>query len=181
MARIYTKGGDKGQTSLFGGPRISKSDLRLEAYGGLDELNSILGVARTLMTPYPEFDHSFVKIQNYLFTLGSHLALGDPKLASHLPKLNPDRTLELEKQIDSMEENLPKLTNFILPGGSPLAAQLHLGRTVCRRAERAVVRLEDGVDPEIVIYLNRLSDFLFVGARYANKLANVSDVLWEKN
>lgn len=182
--RIYTKGGDKGQTSLFGGHRVAKSEPRLEAYGSLDELNSAIGVVRATLAEklslYAPLDTLLLKIQTYLFTLGSHLALGDPRKTKELPALEPDQTLQLESEIDKMEATLKPLTNFILPGGSMASSQLHLARTICRRAERAVVRLSGDVDPEVVIYLNRLSDFLFVSARFANHLEDVKDVLWER-
>ena len=182
--RIYTKKGDKGQSSLFGGSPVSKADPRLDAYGTLDELNAILGLARAELKSshmnLADLDRDLTQTQNYLFTLGSHLAVGDEAIRTHLPALDAKQTERLEERIDNMETNLKPLKNFILPGGSSLAALLHLARTVTRRAERGVVALNTPVSPEIVIYLNRLSDFLFVAARFANRSASIDDILWEK-
>ncbi|MGE0764030.1 MAG: cob(I)yrinic acid a,c-diamide adenosyltransferase [Bdellovibrionales bacterium] len=182
--RIYTKKGDKGQSSLFGGNPVSKADPRLDAYGTLDELNAVLGAARAkLQCTKPlsqDLDQDLLRIQNYLFTLGSHLAVADESMRSHLPQLDPMQTTHLEKRIDLMETELTPLKNFILPGGTSLAASLHLARTVTRRAERSVVALTSPVDPEIIVYLNRLSDFLFVAARHSNHAEGKPDIPWEK-
>lgn len=183
--RIYTKKGDKGQSSLFGGDPVSKADPRLQAYGTLDELNAALGLARAHLNSAAlnlgALDAQLLQCQNYLFTLGSHLAVGDERLRSKLPALNPEFITQMESQIDVMEALLTPLTNFILPGGSVLASTLHLARTVARRAERAVVELQPAADNHILVYLNRLSDFLFVSARFANKNQRQTDVLWEKS
>jgi cob(I)alamin adenosyltransferase len=189
VVKIYTKKGDRGQTALFGGPAVSKADARLEAYGTLDELNSVLGLARADLAGakvLADLDADLARVQNYIFTLGSHLAVGDESMRTHLPPLDPAQVPFLENRIDAMEAKLPPLKNFILPGGGRAAAGLHLARTVARRGERAVVRLnaagtETAPDPHIVIFLNRLSDYFFVAARFANAATGVSDVLWNKN
>jgi cob(I)alamin adenosyltransferase len=179
MVKIYTKTGDAGETGLFGGTRVSKASARVSAYGDVDELNSALGLAR-LHPIDDERDALLASIQSELFHVGAELAARSGKDIG-IPQVSDAEIEELERAIDAAEEELPPLTTFILPGGSPAAAQLHLGRTVCRRAERAVVALSDGeeVRPEIVRYLNRLSDLLFVLARLANARAGVADVPWE--
>jgi cob(I)alamin adenosyltransferase len=187
--KIYTKTGDTGDTGLFGGPRVSKDDLRIEAYGTVDELNAVLGLARTHFAgdgkekTVAEIDNLLVNIQHTLFDLGSELATPDPK--SRGTNFVSAKQIEtLEQAIDRFESQLPPLKNFILPGGSKGAAWLHLARTVCRRAERRVVTLsqrEPGkLSPEILIYLNRLSDLLFVLARAANQASGHPDVAWKK-
>jgi len=182
-AKIYTKTGDKGQTSLVGGTRVDKTDVRLEAYGTLDELNSVLGVLRSNLGAgdFPRsVERSLRVIQNNLFNLGSRLACEDEKLRSALPSLSAGAVESLEKEMDLWEGELPALRNFILPGGSTLAAYAHLARTVSRRAERAALRVTAGVDAGQLVYLNRLSDWFFLLARKFNQVANVEDVLWEK-
>jgi cob(I)alamin adenosyltransferase len=181
LAKIYTKTGDDGTTGLLGPGRVSKDDLRIEAYGIVDELNAVLGVARAAPEIGLELDRSLGQIQEELFTVGA--ALADPDPGGPFHSAVPDHfAARLEREIDSAESELPKLENFILPGGSPTAARLHLARTVCRRAERAVVSLGKApgqhVPEGIVIYLNRLSDLLFVLARLANARAGVADVPW---
>jgi len=185
--KIYTKTGDEGSTSLVGGKRISKSHLRLEAYGTVDELNSAIGCARAsseLTGKKAEFiDTLLENFQNELFNAGSRLACVDDRMLEKLPKIPMESIERMEKSIDQMTDELPPLKNFILPGGSEKAAHLHLARTVCRRAERLVVKLIDegeSVDPLSIKYLNRLSDCLFVLARYANHIAGVKDVVWKK-
>ena len=180
--KIYTKTGDRGDTGLFGGPRVGKDAPRIEAYGTVDELNSVLGVARSAGLG-TELDNLVRQIQNELFNLGAQLATPDP--AAHHTNLIAAAQIEgLEKTIDAHEQLLTPLTQFILPGGTLGAAYLHLARTVCRRAERRVVALArdpaEAIAPEIVIYLNRLSDLLFVLARSANRAAGVGDTLWQK-
>lgn len=190
--KIYTKTGDSGETSLFGGKRVSKAELRLESYGTIDELNSSLGLVRAFLhtlrnqanlEPFAtELNGVLEGIQIQLFTLGSHLACVDPKLQAKLPAPHPDAVEILERKMDQYTATLPELKNFILPGGGVVAAQFHLARTVCRRAERSVIRLHEEKEkiPEFaVIYLNRLSDFLFVAARYANHQQGLSDILWK--
>jgi cob(I)alamin adenosyltransferase len=169
--KIYTRTGDSGETSLFGGSRVAKNDPRIEAYGTVDELNSAIGVARASWPSSP-IDKQLSAIQSDLFDIGAHLAApGNDRFAG----VEPRRIEELERAIDAMESELPPLTSFIIPGGSLAAAQLHVARTVCRRAERRVVALEDTAT---VAYLNRLSDYLFVAARYANRGHGVPDTPW---
>jgi cob(I)alamin adenosyltransferase len=180
--KIYTKTGDSGSTGLFGGGRVPKDDVRVEAYGDVDELNAVLGVARSVEA-MPRVDEVLVPIQRDLFALGALLATPDrDKMAMHLQKARIDETRigELERAIDDGESELEPLTAFIVPGGSPKAAALHVARTVCRRAERHVVRLQHEVElPAIVvIYLNRLSDLLFTLARVANRRAGAGEVTW---
>lgn len=177
--KIYTKTGDRGETGLFGGGRVGKDDPRVDAYGQVDELNSVLGVARA--EGLGKLDPLAQSLQDQLFTVGSILATPkDSKAASHIPQVKDAWVKAMEDAIDSYDLELPPLTAFILPGGSKAAAALHHARTVCRRAERCVVPLHrDGlVDAEVVVYLNRLSDLLFAMARYANHLAGVKDVPW---
>jgi cob(I)alamin adenosyltransferase len=176
--KIYTKTGDLGQTSLFGGARVPKNDARIEAYGTIDELSSQLGVART--TPLPmTVDAILHQVQIDLFEIGAHLASPG---TSRFPGVDLARIEELEQAIDAMERELTPLTTFILPGGSSGSAHLHVGRTVCRRAERLVVALQDDSPATLstIAYLNRLSDFLFVAARFANHRAEVEDVPWKR-
>lgn len=180
--KIYTKTGDAGQTGLFGGARVSKADPRVDSYGAVDELNSCLGIARAQQgAPVADIDALLANIQSALFDLGAELATNpESEKPSGLPQIAEAEIKELETAIDTFETELPALKTFILPGGSPLAAHLHLARTVCRRAERRVVALSDSspVRDEIGVYLNRLSDLLFVLARVANHRAGVEDVPW---
>ena len=178
--RIYTRGGDAGQTGLFGGERVAKDDPRVAAYGDIDELNAVLGVARTLSPP-AEVASLLAAVQDQLFTLGSELATPEPEKARvAIPRTQASWVEALEKAIDAIDAEVPALRSFILPGGSPSASQLHVARTVCRRAERAVVSLarQSSVAPEVIRYLNRLSDYLFMAARLANHRAGVADVAW---
>lgn len=177
--KIYTKTGDSGETGLFGGGRVGKDDPRVEAYGQVDELNSVLGVARA--EGLGTLDPLAQSLQDQLFTIGSILATPqDSKAAAHIPKVQQEWITAMEHAIDSYDLELAPLTAFILPGGSKAAAALHLARTVCRRAERhAVPLLRQGlVDPQVEVFLNRLSDLLFAMARYANHQAGVKDVPW---
>jgi cob(I)alamin adenosyltransferase len=176
--KIYTRTGDHGQTSLFGGTRVAKNDARIAAYGTVDELSSFLGVARASSLPQP-LDGELHAVQNDLFEIGAHLA--SPGI-SRFPGVDAARIEALERAIDAMESELAPLTSFILPGGALAAAQLHVARTVCRRAERLVVALEDSSEATIstIAYLNRLSDYLFVAARFANLRAGVADVPWKR-
>ena len=183
LNRIYTKTGDDGTTGLVRGPRRRKDDLRIEAFGTVDEANSAVGMARLSSGGMPKVDNVLARIQNDLFDLGSDLATpgpDDPGAARASLRITAAQTEWLEKEIDHYNESLQPLTSFVLPGGTPLAAALHLARTVTRRAERLVVALaaaEPETNPEAVRYLNRLSDLLFVLARIAN--ANgTRDVLW---
>jgi len=178
--KIYTKTGDKGDTSLFGGQRVPKDALRIEAYGTVDELNSVLGIVRA-DNEEKEIDDILEHVQNELFVLGADLATPRPSNAKQIRRVEPKDAVRLEKAIDKLEAKLEPLRAFILPGGSPVAARLHFARTVCRRAERAVVRLSrnEDIGEAITIYLNRLSDLLFVLARYANHCAGVSETKWK--
>jgi cob(I)alamin adenosyltransferase len=180
--RIYTKSGDEGETGLFGGERVPKDHRRVAAYGEVDELNAALGLVRALEPP--DFEEALLQmIQRHLLTIGAELATPDPaRLAKALagsPIGEPDVTA-LEKAIDRLDAALPPLKTFILPGGSPKGAALHVARTVCRRAERGVVGLarDATVSPAIGRYLNRLSDLLFVLARAANARAGAGDLPW---
>ena len=180
--KIYTRTGDSGSTGLFGGGRVDKDDARVEAYGEVDELNAVLGMARAVEM-MPRIDEVLVPIQRDLFSLGALLATPDhEKMKQQLSKARIDdaRVAELEHLIDEGEAELEPLKAFILPGGTPKAAALHVARTVCRRAERRVVALQRDVElPQlVVIYLNRLSDLLFVLARVANRRAGAGEVTW---
>jgi len=178
--KIYTKTGDDGQTGLFGGERVLKSDARVDAYGNVDETNACLGVARAAGLS-PALDSMLERIQSQLFVLGAELATPVGHRARlGLPLLGAAEVAELERDIDQLEADLPALQTFVLPAGSPGASALHLARTVCRRAERGVVAIYDVAQlrPEVVVYLNRLSDLLFVMARHENQAARLPDVAW---
>jgi cob(I)alamin adenosyltransferase len=180
--KIYTKTGDTGETGLFGGGRVPKSHVRVAAYGDVDELNSAIGMARAT-APVDLFDRELEAIQRDLFAIGGHLATPDPdKVRAALAKaeLSDARVGDFEGLIDAADRELPPLTAFVLPAGAPKAAVLHLARTICRRAERAVVGLarDEEVPPLFLIYLNRLSDLLFTLARLANHRDGRGDVTW---
>jgi len=178
--KIYTKTGDKGETALLGGTRVPKHHIRIEAYGTVDELNSWIGQIRDSVQT--EFEKELYKIQNYLFTIGSHLATTPSKeVKMSLPDLEDGQIKFLEERIDIMEETLPALTNFVLPGGDASASKIHIARCVCRRAERISVALssEENIDQRIVQYLNRLSDYLFVLSRYVLQKNNGTEVIWD--
>ncbi len=191
MAKIYTKSGDQGQTSLVGGARVSKSHDRLESYGTVDELNSSIGILIAEIRSVPQLRQKADRelgllsmIQNTLFDVGSRLACEDLENQKLLPKLNAERIADLESAIDHLQKDLPPLKNFILPGGSRAASFCHLARTVCRRAERATVRLEHAAlppDPDVLRYLNRLSDYLFVLARALNHWSGGTETIWSKS
>jgi len=178
--KIYTRTGDDGTTGLFGGARVQKDDARVEAYGTVDELNSVIGTARAANVP-AEVDQVLASVQADLFVVGSELATL-PGKEGKLPMalVGAGSAERLEAAIDEMEKSLPPLTTFILPGGAPGAAALHHARTVCRRAERGVIGLSRSspVRPEVRIFLNRLSDYLFVAARLSNHAAGAPDVPW---
>ena len=178
--KIYTRTGDQGETGLFGGPRVRKDAGRIEAYGTVDELNAALGLARAAAPP-PQVDAILGRIQNELFVLGAELASPQPGHAA-VPTTQPAHVSALAAEIDRLQEALPPLKEFILPGGTSAAAHLHLARTVCRRAERRVVALAaaEPVSPTVVQYLNRLSDLLFVLARSANHAAGQPDQPWQQ-
>lgn len=176
--KIYTKTGDRGETSLFGGLRLPKSHLRIDSYGTLDELNAYLGVVRDAMED-STYNEEIKYIQDRLFTVGSHLA-SDPGKDMLLPDISEDDITALEKSIDKMNLELPELKHFILPGGNSQASFLHVARCVCRRAERRVVELslQDNVDKDIIRYLNRLSDYLFVLSRYVSFKNGAEETKW---
>lgn len=180
--KIYTKTGDQGDTGLFGGGRVGKDHARVEAYGEVDELNASLGLVRAIEL-MPRIDEVIVGVQRDLFGIGALLATPDPvKMREHLAKARVDeeRVVQLEGAIDDCERELEPLRAFIIPGGTPKAAALHVARTVCRRAERHVVALRREADiPAVVIqYLNRLADLLFMLARVANRRAGAGEVTW---
>ena len=184
LVRIYTRTGDKGDTGLFGGGRVRKDDPRVEAYGDVDELNAAIGLARS-MAPMPRLDEVLAPIQRDLFSIGALLATPHPeKVREQLAKarLDDDRIAQLEREIDRAEQELEPLTAFIIPGGTPKSAALQVARAVCRRAERRVIALAQHQDVTlpgiVIIYLNRLSDLLFVLARLANRLAKMAEVTW---
>jgi cob(I)alamin adenosyltransferase len=175
--KIYTKTGDDGQTGLWGGLRVPKDSARVQAYGTVDECNAAVGVARAIAGA-GELDDLLAHIQDQLFVVGADLAT--PGQAANIPRVGPEMIIFIEETIDRLEAELVPLKQFILPGGTPAAAHLHLARTICRRAERWVVALAhaEPIGPQIAIYLNRLSDGLFVLARAANARAGVPDVPW---
>jgi cob(I)alamin adenosyltransferase len=179
---MYTRGGDKGETGLYGSKRVAKDSLRVEAYGTVDELNSCIGVAVS-SSARREISEQLRWVQGRLFVAGADLASERPAegTADRVPRIGKEDTQRLEAMIDRFQTELPRLTNFILPGGSALSANLHLARSVCRRAERAVVSLarSEDVNPELVPFLNRLSTYLFNAARYSNVLEGVGDEVWE--
>jgi cob(I)alamin adenosyltransferase len=180
--KIYTKTGDDGTTGLYGGGRVRKDDARVEACGTVDELNAVLGLARTEAMPL-ELDGLLARIQNELFDLGAELGTPQPAVQG-LVVLGEREIVALEAAIDRFDAGLAPLKTFILPGGTRAAAALHLARTVCRRAERRVITLaaetREPISPLVVVYLNRLSDLLFVLARAANGAAGQADVEWQK-
>jgi cob(I)alamin adenosyltransferase len=182
--KIYTRTGDDGRTGLIGGRRVPKSDLAIDCYGTVDELNAAIGLAAVAGVAPAALAPKLRAVQNDLFVLGSHLASpADGKAPANLalPPLDESITTRLETEIDAAETQLQPLRQFILPGGSEASARLHLARTVCRRAERLVVELaaQRALEPLIVTYLNRLSDWLFVHARWCNQQAGVEDVPWD--
>lgn len=178
--KIYTKTGDKGHTSLIGGTKVPKSHTRIEAYGTVDELNSYLGLCCDLIT-----DESQVKllkhVQDRLFAMGSTLACDPQKQTGmHIPHVTTEDIKMLEDAIDQMNDQLPEMKNFILPGGHPVVSHIHIARCICRRTERCCVRLaeESEVESIIIIYLNRLSDYLFMLARFTGMQLNVAEHPW---
>ncbi|HMQ31724.1 MAG TPA: cob(I)yrinic acid a,c-diamide adenosyltransferase [Chloroflexaceae bacterium] len=175
--KIYTRTGDAGETGLFGGGRVPKDALRVHAYGTADECNAAVGLARAAGLD-AELDALLAQVQNQLFVVGADLAT--PGESANIPRVGADEVAFLEGAIDALEAGLEPLRQFILPGGTAAAAQLHMARTVCRRAERWAVSLarEEPVGPQVLVYLNRLSDFLFVAARAANARAGAADVPW---
>lgn len=178
--KIYTKKGDQGQTFLFGGGPYPKDSERIEAYGSVDELNSVVGCALVELQD-KELQSACLEIQRQLFIVGAELATLNPTPELAAGFIQDRHVQALEKQIDAWEGELEPLKKFILPGGAKAAALLHLARTVCRRAERQVVAVshDQAIRPELLVYLNRLSDWLFVLARVVNRRAKVEDILWE--
>jgi cob(I)alamin adenosyltransferase len=176
--KIYTKTGDDGTTGLFGGARLSKDHIRIEAYGTVDELNAVIGWLMSTI-PDKQIDNLLLTIQSRLFTAGSNLA-SDPGKEMITPDLVEDDIKLIEQSIDKMQETLPELKHFIMPGGSPSVSAAHMARTVCRRAERRCVALSQSsaVEPIIILYLNRLSDFFFVLARWLGEREGVEEVKW---
>ena len=178
--KIYTRTGDTGDTSLFGGQRVSKAESRVAAYGDVDELNAWLGLTRSA-TADPQLASMIERVQRDLFAVGARLADPGHRIAERVAKatITAADVTRLEEWIDQLESELPALRHFILAGGAAPGASLHVARAVCRRAERAVVALgADAVDPEILVYLNRLSDLLFVMARAANHRASLPETEW---
>lgn len=184
-AKIYTRTGDKGTTRLVDGSCVEKFNPRVEAYGTVDELNSSLGVVRASVKSLPEIknlDTALEKVQNELFNIGSLLATEKDEVFKLLPPITEEQIHFIEKQIDEMSIELPELHNFILPAGHPIAAALHVSRTCCRRSERrsAEIAVKDERYVPTLQYLNRLSDYLFVAARWVNFKTGINDVLWKK-
>jgi cob(I)alamin adenosyltransferase len=181
LTRIYTKSGDKGQTSLGNGSRVPKHALRVEAYGTVDEANAVVGLARLATRDNPEADAMLARIQNDLFDLGADLCTPETDTTPDFPalRITADQVTRLEGEIDAMNAELEPLNSFILPGGSEAAAQLHLARTVIRRAERLITALAEAerVNPQAIAYANRVSDHFFVMARWMNQRGK-ADVLW---
>lgn len=177
--KIYTKTGDAGTTALFGGKRVSKADLRVDAYGTVDELNSYLGLLRD-QDVNKSRKEILITIQEHLFTMGSILATEPGNTRVKVPSLSEDDVVALENAIDKMESNLEPMRFFVLPGGHPSVSFGHIARTVCRRAERLVIGLNDheGVDPLVIKYLNRLSDYLFVLCRLMTKELGAEEIPW---
>jgi cob(I)alamin adenosyltransferase len=185
--RVYTRSGDDGKTALVGGKRVGKSHLRVTSYGDIDELNSVLGLVKERLSPRTEELKEVIEyLQQELFDLGSELATPPSAHYPQMLKISSDQVAQLERACDSYGEGLEELTSFILPGGSEVAALLHLARTVCRRAERSIVLLSEDKDPEssvsgeVVKYINRLSDLLFMVARWALKAEGKTTPLWVK-
>jgi len=184
LNRIYTKAGDQGQTHLAGGQRIAKDALRIECYGTVDELNAFVGMAGiSSADSVPELAAILKRIQHELFNLGSILATKPQDVHPKQARITSAEIARLEAEIDRMNADLAPLRSFVLPGGSRLNTELHACRTICRRAERIAVSLarEEEIPPEIIQYLNRLSDAFFVWSRWANHVLGIPEVLWEPN
>jgi cob(I)alamin adenosyltransferase len=179
--KIYTKTGDEGETSLFAGGRVPKNHLRLHTYGTVDELNSVIGLARAFDIDV-ELNEMLGRVQQELFHVGSDLATPLDSDVEWVVRIQEDQVSQLENEIDQLAKELKTLKNFILPGGTRAAATLHQARTVCRRAERWLVALsdEEKINPTALKYINRLSDWLFTLARSANHRADVDDIVWER-
>lgn len=183
MTRIYTRRGDDGMTDLVGGVRISKADKRIEAYGTIDELSSHLGLLAAMLTDAPADRENIIHVQDNLFRVGTHLATDQSQTPLYASALLPEgATQQLEQLIDQAKDALPQAQGFVLPGGCMAAAQCHVCRTVCRRAERRIADLATTatVGPDIVKYVNRLSDYLFILAKKINFNSGHPEILWEK-
>lgn len=183
ITKVYTKQGDKGYTRLGGGQKVRKDSTRIRAYGTVDELNSAIGVALSF-GPVPEIEKALLQVQHQLFTIGGELCiLEQDKSKWQIPRIRSEHISELELLIDRLNADLEPLQDFVLPGGTKAASFLHLARCTCRRAETLVVKLsqEDAVAEPVIQYLNRLSDALFVLARYENHKCNIGDVTWQKD
>ena len=184
--KVYTGGGDKGQTSLFSGERVAKHNVRIDAYGDLDELSSLLGAIAALLPPgEAELGQDLITAQRHLFSAGAWLATTPgATVEKHLQPFAEVEAKELESRIDALSAQLPELRTFIVPGGAPAAAWAHVGRTVCRRAERCILRLADEeqveVDPQVLAYINRLSDYFFVLSRKLNHDQTIPDAVWRR-
>ncbi|MFN5460020.1 MAG: cob(I)yrinic acid a,c-diamide adenosyltransferase [Bacteroidota bacterium] len=185
--KIYTKTGDAGETSLLGGTRLPKHHIRIDAYGNIDELNSFIGLIRDQFLIYKElkdcsgaYEKTLLEVQDRLFTIGSHLAADPEKNKIKLPEIDETDVQLLETEIDKMQEQLPEMKNFVLPGGHPSVSICHVARCVCRRAERSVIRLAENENVEEIIYkyLNRLSDYLFVLSRKLSSLTGAIESPW---
>lgn len=182
-SNIYTATGDNGTTSLVGGKRVKKNEFRLEVYGTVDELNSVIGYMCAIAKVNNDLDSFLKTIQNKLFNIGSYLATDNPdNEIKEIRGLTAEDIVKLENMIDTLDSELPPLNNFILPGGSSIAGMAHICRTVTRRCERLVVRLADTtyVDPNVIKYLNRLSDFFFVFSRFINHDHQIKEIFWDK-
>lgn len=183
--RVYTRGGDTGQTSLAGGQRLPKDDIRIQAFGTIDELNSFVGLAREsvreLGAPVAELEPILMRVQHELFNAGSILATLPDDVHPRQARITKGESEQLEREIDRMNADLPTLRSFVLPGGCRLNAELHVCRTVCRRAERTAVTMGSQADSEIIRYLNRLSDAFFVWSRWASHRLGIAETLWEPN
>ena len=182
--KVYTKAGDKGTTQLVGGDRVSKADARIGCYGTVDELNATLGLVLAALDDCEaasELTPILLRVQNELFNVGAQLATPDAQRRATMPNVNGAHIVALETEMDRFNEDLPELRSFVLPGGSAVSAALHLARTVCRRAERGVVELAESedIDGDHIVYLNRLSDALFVFGRYALAAEGLPERLWE--
>lgn len=184
ITKVYTKTGDGGSTHLAGGQQVRKTSLRIEAYGSVDELNAQLGMTAESLNKTPQLENlqrRIIRIQNELFDLGSQLAVLPEDRRENTPVIKPADIERLEREIDEMNAQLPILESFILPGGGEISARLHVARTVCRRAEREVIRLSEAepLDSTEIPYLNRLGDWLFVASRFAAFKSNMAETLWK--
>ena len=191
ISKVYTKKGDSGKTSLIGGSQVNKDDLRVCAYGEIDELNALIGACKQssddleLQTDdFKRLKRTLLRIQNELFNLGNVLATPHDSIYDSMPQIEADHVLSLENDIDFFNKNLPTLKSFVLPGGSSLNIWFHLGRTVCRRCERVGISVNEkfsGLDIRVLEYLNRLSDYFFVLSRWVGKICKIQETLWSPN